>query len=343
MNVRDTKFRCLTCNSCDFQTSTTQWRCLDCARVYSCASGIPRLFSEDALGDQDRKLRASLYDGVFGRFYQFMMPFIVMPVRPLAISWPHWLAFTVFVVGLLALAIAASIALVMGHFGVAVVLVGILAAFGLLLSRERYLLSLVLLAVPTKISLLSRDFRPEETFTAVHDRVLTGAKAQGHTLRVLDVSTGSCNSLYRHGWMELDAEYTAIDLSNTMLQQGSEFMSAHGVPVDMVLGDAMNLPFRSDYFDIVLSYGAVNGLTDPVKAIAEMARVAKPGATLLFLDEQLYEGATAVERAYFHHVLSSHNVIHNCPTDRLPQELVDVQVSQVYHFYYICTARKRSI
>ncbi len=33
--------------------------------------------------------------GCFGRFYQFMMPFIVMPVRPWAISWPHWLAFAV--------------------------------------------------------------------------------------------------------------------------------------------------------------------------------------------------------------------------------------------------------
>ncbi len=107
-----------------------------------------------------------------------------------------------------------------------------------------------------------------------------------------------------------------------------------------MLGDAVELPFQSDRFDVVLSYGAVNGLTDPVKAIEEMVRVAKPGGVLLFLDEQLYDAATAVERAYFDKVLSSHNVIHRCPIEAMPASLTDVRVTQVYQFYYICTARK---
>ena len=102
------------------------------------------------------------------------------------------------------------------------------------------------------------------------------------------------------------------------------------------------MPFQSDRFDVVLSYGAVNGLTDPAKAIAEMARVAKPGGVLLFLDEQMYDAATPVERAYFRNVLSSHNVIHHCPVETLPADIEDVCVTQVYQFYYICTARKRA-
>src|SRR6185369_12124595 len=177
-------------------------------------------------------------------------------------------------------------------------------------SRHRYLLHLLLLAVPAWLSISRRPYAPPETFPQVHERVLAPLRAAGRRLQVLDVSTGSCNSLHRHGWMSLDADYTAIDLSETMLKQGSDMMSAAGVPVDLVLGDAMALPFQDGQFDVVTSYGAVNGLTDPAKAIAEMARVAKPGGVLLFLDEQMYPQANGIERAYFHRVLSAHNVIH---------------------------------
>jgi len=195
-------------------------------------------------------------------------------------------------------------------------------------------------AVPAWLSLSRKPFTPVETFPQVHERVLAPLRAAGRRLQVLDVSTGSCNSLHRHGWMSLDADYTAIDLSETMLKQGSDMMSAAGVPVDLVLGDAMSLPFQDDQFDVVTSYGAVNGLSDPPKAIAEMARVAKPGGVLLFLDEQMYPDATPVQRAYFMKVLSAHNVIHHCPVESFPPELTDVNVAQVYQFYYICTARK---
>ena len=87
-------------------------------------------------------------------------------------------------------------------------------------------------------------------------------------------------------------------------------------------------------------YGAINGVSDPRLALEEMARVAKPGGLLLFLDEQLYDGASWFERVYFGKVLSAHNVIHNCPVDLLPAGLTQIEVHQVYPFYYICTAIK---
>jgi ubiquinone/menaquinone biosynthesis C-methylase UbiE len=81
-------------------------------------------------------------------------------------------------------------------------------------------------------------------------------------------------------------------------------------------------------------------MTNPKQALAEMSRVAKSGALLLFLDEQMYANASWIERTYFKRVLSSHNVIHHCPVELLPADVEDVQVAQVYEFYYICTARK---
>jgi ubiquinone/menaquinone biosynthesis C-methylase UbiE len=331
------KYRCPTCGSGDFSASTTQWRCGGCGQAYACTGGIPQLYLEEKVGAQDRKLRATFYDGLFGQFYQVMMPFIVMPVRPLAISWPYWLAYGLAWLGLIGLVVllfsggVASLAAIIA-----------LALLGWFFWRQRYLFHLLILAVPAWLSVSRRPFTPSESFPEVHERVLAPLRKARRRLQVLDVSTGSCNSLHRHGWMELDADYTAIDLSKTMLRQGAAMMGAAGVPVDLVLGDAVELPFQSDRFDVVLSYGAVNGLSDPAKAIAEMARVAKPGGTLLFLDEQMYDAATPVERAYFRQVLSSHNVVHHCPVESFPKSLTDVRVAQVYQFYYICTAQKQA-
>ncbi len=335
------KYKCPKCGGAHFATTSTRWRCETCGQAYACVAGMPKLFVEAAVGAHDRKLRDTFYDGVFGRFYQFTMPFIVMPVRPWAIAWPHWLTWAATWVMLIGL-VAAIVRLLTIPDGLpaALVLAAVLAALIWALRRQRYLFDLLLLALPAWLSLQRHKYVPAETFPQVHARVLAPLRAAGRRLQVLDVSTGSCNSLYKHGWMDLDADYTAVDLSETMLRQGSEMMSRAGVAVDLVVGDAMALPFQDDSFDVVLSYGAVNGLTDPPKAIAEMARVAKPGATLLFLDEQMYDAATPIERAYFAKVLSSHNVIHHCPVDQFPPSLTDVRVSQVYEFYYICTATK---
>jgi SAM-dependent methyltransferase len=340
LSVAAGKYRCPICSSADFEVSTTQWRCGG-GHTFGCVAGMPKLYVEAKVGSHDLKLRDAFYDGLFGRFYQFMMPFIVMPVRPLAIAWPHWLAYAAAVLTLLGLIVAAIVSvLAPGPLWAAVLLFLALAAIGLFLVRQSYLLHLLLLAVPVWLSLSRGKFSPTETFPQVHARVLEPLKATSRRLQVLDVSTGSCNSLHRHGWMTLDADYTAIDLSQTMLTQGLKMMSAAGVPVDLVLGDAADLPFQDGQFDVVLSYGAVNGLSDPAKAIAEMARVARPGGVLLFLDEQMYDAATPVQRAYFHRVLSSHNVIHHCPVETFPPSLTEVRVSQVYQFYYICTAKK---
>jgi ubiquinone/menaquinone biosynthesis C-methylase UbiE len=141
--------------------------------------------------------------------------------------------------------------------------------------------------------------------------------------------------------MELNAEYVGLDLSEKMLLQGLDFMTEKQVPMEFVLGDAAELPFEPETFDVVLNYGAINGMADPQKALSEMARVCRKDGLVFFLDEQLYDSASFVEKKYFESVLSSHNVVHHCPVELLPDNLENVQVKQVYHFYYICTAIKK--
>ena len=46
-------------------------------------------------------------------------------------------------------------------------------------------------------------------------------------------------------------------------------------------GEAYRLPFLSGTFDLVVSIGVLQALTDPGRAIAEMARVLRPGGSLV--------------------------------------------------------------
>lgn len=326
------------------RVQTTHWECEHCGHRYSCVRGIPKLYVEENLGERDRALRDSFYDGFIGKYYQHVFPFLGLPVRPR--YWGGWLCYGLIVAVLLALVGYAGRALfralgggTLSPLDAAAVLLLLLAASFLL--SQRYLLFLLLLAVPVKLSLRSTRFRPGESFSEVHARLIGKLLERKERLEVLDVSTGSCNSLFRHGWMKLDAAYTGLDLSETMLMRGVTFMAAKQIPMEFVLGDAARLPFSQETFDVVLNYGALNGYADPGWALQEMARVTKENGLVLFLDEQLYESATPVEKLYFERVLSSHDLVHRCPVELIPPSLVDVTVHQIYHFYYLCTCWKR--
>nr|NLI49923.1 class I SAM-dependent methyltransferase [Propionibacterium sp.] len=58
-----------------------------------------------------------------------------------------------------------------------------------------------------------------------------------------------------------------------------------GWPVDLVLGNGEQLPFADDSFDLVFHIGGINFFDDKAAALAEMARVAKPGTHVLVADE----------------------------------------------------------
>jgi SAM-dependent methyltransferase len=341
------KYECLNCGQGAWETYSTLWMCRQCQQVYSCVSGIPRLYVEGSVGERDRELRDYFYNGLLGTYYQHVMPFLSLPVRPARANWKGWLTYAAVVVALLALAGYLAVFFLSGGpllrpaAAPAAVAALLLAACCYFFYRHPYFFYLLILAIPVKLSTVRRRFHPAESFAEVHARVQGALPHGGGRLQVLDISTGTCNSLYRHGWMGLDADYTGLDLSERMILQGQEFMARARVPMDFALGDAARLPFRAETFDVVLNYGAVNGFADPRRALEEMARVTKRGGLVLFLDEQLYEGASAVESLYFKKVLSSHNVIHRCPVEMVPASITGVRVSQVYHFYYICTGYKQ--
>jgi ubiquinone/menaquinone biosynthesis C-methylase UbiE len=341
--VNLSKYQCPNCQQSQWQIYSTLWRCEPCGVAYNCVSGIPKLYIEENVGQKDKELRDYFYNSLLGTYYQHLMPFLSLPVRPVKTYWRGWVAYFLIVLTILAVVVL-LVSRLFGHgpilsfVNVAVFLLFVFIGYVFL--KHPYLVWLIVLAVPVRVSIVLKRFRPVKSFAEAHSQVIQRYEQRIDKLQILDISTGTCNSLYRHGWMNLNAEYTGLDLSETMLLQGQAFMSTKQVPMDFVLGDAMRLPLQNETFDIVLNYGAVNGFANPQLALEEMARVTKKGGLVLFLDEQLYESASFVERLYFKTVLSSHNVIHRCPVELLPASLTGIEVNQVYHFYYLCTSYK---
>jgi demethylmenaquinone methyltransferase/2-methoxy-6-polyprenyl-1,4-benzoquinol methylase len=110
-----------------------------------------------------------------------------------------------------------------------------------------------------------------------HWRRVTAAAARPEQADVLDVAAGPGNvavELVRQGADQV----TALDLSYNMLWEGAR--QGH-VGVAWVNGDALALPFEDASFDAVtISFGLRN-VPDPEAALAEFARVTRPGGRVV--------------------------------------------------------------
>lgn len=337
--LSDCLVQCPQCGDQRWHRSTSLWCCGNGHSVRT-VNGLPDFSVGNTVSTRDKALQSRLYNGLLGRYYGFMMPLLAMPARPVSQSVPQW---GVFFGGWVAvLAILYGWIHGLGHDGgvmlwACTLLLAVTITF---FHKHRYLLWLMVLAIPVKLILLARRFKPVEAFPAVHRRLVSELKEKGCE-RVLDVSTGTCNSLLRHGWTDLDAEFYGVDLSPVMLQQGADNAAQANVAVNLFLADAQAIPLPDEAIDLVLNYGALNGYDDQSRALTEMARVLKPGGKLVCLDEQLYEAAGYLETLYFNHVLAAHDSIDRFPASAVPDSLSVVEHHQIYQFYYLVVLEKK--
>jgi SAM-dependent methyltransferase len=77
------------------------------------------------------------------------------------------------------------------------------------------------------------------------------------------------------------ARVTALDLSPSMLGLARERARSAGVPLEPVQGDIEALPFPPATFHQVVVVTVLCFLPEPQRALAELARVLKPGGSLI--------------------------------------------------------------
>ena len=103
--------------------------------------------------------------------------------------------------------------------------------------------------------------------------------------RVLDVAAGSGDlaaaMLKRVG---AQGEVWVTDVNHKMLERGRDRLLDQGALAPAVQCDAERLPFPAAYFDCVTVGFGLRNMTHKERALAEMARVLKPGGRVVVLE-----------------------------------------------------------
>jgi demethylmenaquinone methyltransferase / 2-methoxy-6-polyprenyl-1,4-benzoquinol methylase len=102
---------------------------------------------------------------------------------------------------------------------------------------------------------------------------------------ILDVATGTGDLAIAS--LNLDpVKVTGIDLSEKMLEKGRLKIQKKGLSdkIELVKGDSEQIDFDENVFDVVMVAFGVRNFCDPLKGLAEMYRVVKPGGILMVLE-----------------------------------------------------------
>ncbi|MFP5309780.1 MAG: class I SAM-dependent methyltransferase [Actinomycetes bacterium] len=113
-----------------------------------------------------------------------------------------------------------------------------------------------------------------------HWRRVTARAVDPAGAEVLDVAAGPGNvaeALVAQGARHV----VALDLSYNMLAEGHRRWRGTDIGIDWVNGDALALPFPDATFDAVTISFGIRNVPDPEAALAEFARVTRPGGRVV--------------------------------------------------------------
>jgi ubiquinone/menaquinone biosynthesis C-methylase UbiE len=115
----------------------------------------------------------------------------------------------------------------------------------------------------------------------------------GAGARVLEVAPGP-------GYLAIELaklgryEVVGLDISATFVELATENARNAGVPVTFRQGNAAALPFDDESFDRIVCQAAFKNFSEPVRALAEMHRVLRPGGKAVIIDLRRDAPAAAI-------------------------------------------------
>jgi ubiquinone/menaquinone biosynthesis C-methylase UbiE len=95
-------------------------------------------------------------------------------------------------------------------------------------------------------------------------------------MTVLDVPCGG-GIAFRALPQGRNIRYAAVDIDEAMLARARLRAQRRGLEAEFVAGDMLKLPLDDGAADLVLSYSGLHMVSDPERAVQELARCLKPG------------------------------------------------------------------
>jgi len=155
--------------------------------------------------------------------------------------------------------------------------------------------------------------------------------------RLLEISIGPGVNLPYLREIPGLTEIYGLDISLGQLRRCQSLSRRKGWDVELFLGNAEELPFRDEAFDVVFHIGGINFFNDKAKAMAEMIRVARPGTNIVIVDEN-EKGARSYELTLpgFRRSFKSKREPIRPPVDLVPAGMLDVRLSDVWRGWFYC-------
>jgi ubiquinone/menaquinone biosynthesis C-methylase UbiE len=119
-----------------------------------------------------------------------------------------------------------------------------------------------------------------EEYRALAQRLISIPPENGSVLEVAPGPGFLAIELARTGRLRV----TGLDISKTFIDLAAANAAQAGVQVDFRQGNAAEMPFPTDSFDLLVCRAAFKNFAEPDKALREMRRVLRPGATGVIID-----------------------------------------------------------